>query len=189
MLWQVKCIWYVQYRITAGVQKWEVSIWQAVNIWGSKIKQTFVYSERKHGKRESSSQNFTQNRKLLAMRKKETFFSFSWMLISQYELSVWMNVFLTSVYATSCPFNVFFIYFLSWGNRWECTWGPVVFSAVCLSEGHRDLCVSSWCPKMKNDKDNMHTLLRMALSLQLFLVFFSLFFFALLKGSFSTQSV
>lgn len=36
-------------------------------------KNSFVYSERKHGERESSSQNFTQYRKLLAMRKKKVF--------------------------------------------------------------------------------------------------------------------
>lgn len=76
-LWQVKCIWYVQYRIMIGVQKGKSSIWQAVSIslWKKK-KETchFVYSERKHGETGSSSQNFTQYRKLLAMRKKSFLF-------------------------------------------------------------------------------------------------------------------
>lgn len=67
VLWQVMCIWYVQYRIMIGVQN--TSIWQAV-----REKNTLIFfSERKHGERESSSQNITQYRKLLAMR---FFFSF-----------------------------------------------------------------------------------------------------------------
>lgn len=65
VLWQVMCIWYVQYRIMIGVQN--TSIWQAVR------KKTSFFSERKHGERESSSQNITQYRKLLAIR---FFFSF-----------------------------------------------------------------------------------------------------------------
>lgn len=73
VLWQVMCIWYVQYRIMIGVQN--TSIWQAV-----REKNTLIFfSERKHGERESSSQNITQYRKLLAMR---FFFPFSSVLIS-----------------------------------------------------------------------------------------------------------
>lgn len=148
-------------------------------------KKRFVYSERKHGETESSSQNFTQYRKLLAMRKK-CFFSFSWVLISLCESSVWMNVFSTSVYAKGCPFHGFFIYFLSWGNSWECTPGPSVSSAVCLSEGHRGLCVSSWCPKLKRQRQYPH-LVEVGLVSSTLPCF--LFFFALLKGSFPTQFV
>lgn len=50
-------------------------------------------------RRNSSSQNVTRYRKLLAMRKKLCifFFLFSLVLISLCELSVWMNAFLTSV--------------------------------------------------------------------------------------------
>lgn len=151
-------------------------------------KNSFVYSERKHGERESSSQNFTQYRKLLAMRKKKFFVFFSWVLISRCELSVLMNMFLTSVYAKSCPFHGFLFYFSLLVKQLGVQVGS--FSLLCslpFKRPQSTLCFLVMF-KIKNDKDNIHTLLRMALSPQLFLVFF-FFFFALLKGNFPTQFV
>lgn len=109
-------------------------------------------------RRSSSSQISHNIENYLRWEKKvcffSLFFSFSWVLISPCELWVWMNVFLTSVYAKCCPFHGFLIYFLSWGNSWECASGPSVSSAVCLSEGHRELC---FLLKLKRCKDNIHT--------------------------------
>lgn len=70
-------------------EKKKSSIWQVVNIFTVKEKKKvviFVFSERKHGERESSSQNVTQYRKLLAMRKNVFFFLF----LECCELSDWM---------------------------------------------------------------------------------------------------
>lgn len=130
--------------------------------------------------------------KLLAMRKNVCFFfSFSRASISLGELSVWTNAFLTSVYAKTCPFHGLFVFFrciFSPGETAGSTSGPSGSSAVCLSEAHREFCVSSRCPKINNGKDNIHTVLRMGSSPQLFLCFLY-FCFALLKGSFPTQFV
>ena len=82
----------------------------------------------------------------------------------------------------------FFRCIFSPGETAGSTSGPSGSSAVCLSEAHREFCVSSWCPKINNGKDNIHTVLRMGSSPQLFLCFLY-FCFALLKGSFPTQFV
>lgn len=101
----------------------------------------FFFSERKHGERESSSQNVTQYRKLLAMRK--FFFFFSLVLISLC-LSVWLKVFLT----LSMPKVVYFtfLYYLSRGNSWVYT------SAHPVSPPQRILCFCTMS-KIKKKKN------------------------------------
>lgn len=186
-LWQVKCIWYVQYRIMIGVRKGKSSIWQAVSSspWKKKTNLLFLSIVRGsmawgnlHHKNSHNIENYLQWEKKMFF-----FFSFSWVLVPLCELSVWMN--------QSVP-NVFFLilFFFSCGNSWKCMTGPSVSSAVCLSEGHRELCFLVMSKNL-NDKDDIHTVLRTSshlLNPSLFSFFFVLcfFFVALLKGSFPT---
>lgn len=182
---QVECIWYVQYRIMTAVQEGKSSIWQAVNIslWKQNNHLSIVRGSMVRGN--LHHKNFTQYRKLLAMRKKKKVCFFSWVLISWCELSVWM--FLTSVYAKTISW--FFILFFSpgetVGSASRVLQSPLQFAFQKRPQS--TLCFLIMF-KIKNDKDNIHTLLRMGSSPQLFLVFF-FFFFALLKGSFPTQFV
>lgn len=134
----------------------------------------FVYSERKHGVRESSSQKFTQYRKLLAMRKKNVFFFFLF-------LECWFHcVNCQSEWISLCQTSFsWFFFFFSCGNSWKCMTGPSVSSAVCLSEGHRELRFLMMSKNL-NDKDDIHTVLRTSshlLNPSLFSFFFVLCFF------------
>lgn len=143
------CIWYVQYRIMIGVQN--TSIWQAVKV--SLWKKVVFFSERKHGERESSSQNVTRYRKLLAMRI--FFFLF---------LSVDFTVFVSPTESVFVCFT--FLYYLSRGNSWVHTGHPV-------SPPPRIFCFCTMSKIKKKEKKTISSLSR-GRSPQLLLVFFFL---------------
>ena len=185
-LWQVKCIWYVQYRIMTVVREGKSSIWQAVNIslWKQNNHLSIVRGSMVRGNLHHKISHNIEN--YLQWEKKKKVFLF---------LECWfhgVNCQSECFWHQSMPkpshgfFNFFILFYFSvlvkqLGVQVE----SFSSSAVC----HRVHCVSSWCSKLKTTKTISTPCWGWPrlLNSSLFSLFFFPFFFALLKGSFPTQ--